>query len=234
MQKCAFLAILGLVIASNTQANPIPFVNQPLNAGWNPPGNNGQPNSNFSGVRDAGFDNLELGLRAQQRFVGPITPVVVNSPWGTLPMYNVQTGQSPPPNSPDLAWWNFDFSVAYDFMNQALINLTIDPVAGNVQDLNDIFIAGNNLIPNPLQNSLNPGFNFLSGPGDYDYNATGIYLITLSLANSDAPNNPRSTSILVNVGGVPVPAVPEPMSVVVFGLLTAAGGTALRRRKMTA
>jgi hypothetical protein len=222
------------VVAAAAKADPIPFVDQPLNAGWNV--GSGQTNTNFSGIRDAGFDGLELGLRAQQRFVGSIAPVVVNSPWGTLPMYTVQTGQSPPPNSPDLAWWNFDFSVAYDFMSQALINLTIDPVAGNVQDLNDIFVAGNGQTPNPLQNSWNPGFNFLSGPGNFDFNATGIYRITLSLANSDDAGNPRSTSILVNVGGVPVPGqnVPEPTSVAVFGLLAAAGATALRRRKATA
>lgn len=228
------LAVMVAMTAGLASASPVSFFDQNLNAGWTV--GSGQTNGHFVGVRDSAFSGggIELGLRAQQRFVGPYTPTLVNSNWGVLPMYTTTTGTS----GPNRATWNYDFSINYAGGTGNLDNVTLraDRVSGNLTELNDFSGAGAGFLSlpfdddttpgaDPVQNSFNGGFGFLSG--GYNFSATGLYLITLSATEN---GQTVSTQMLVNVGNVTVPT-PEPVSLVVFGGLIVGGAAAVWRRK---
>ena len=230
LRLALFAVALVAATAGVASADPIAFTNSPLAAGWTYV-SSGQVNNYFSGVRDPSFsggNGIELALRAQERFsASPLPFAVVNSLWGTLPMYTVPTGPSPAPNPGDYSKWNFDFSVAARGTSSPLsgASVDIDAVWGDVQNLNGFSLPGGS---SPVQDSYNPGFGFLSGPGNFDYTKTGIYLFTLTA--TDADGRTVSTQMLVNVGGVAVPT-PEPVSLVVFGGLIVGGAAAVWRRK---
>jgi len=231
------LAVVMAAAAGMAQASPLTYFDQNLNSGWTV--GSGQPNGHFVGVRDTAFPGggIEIGLRAQQRGVGPYTPTLVNSMWGTLPMYTTVPGTDP--TNPNRAAWNYDFSIAYGGAASNLSNVTLraDAVSGNLTELTDFSGAGTGFLSLPfdddtslgalpIQNSFNPAFTFLS-PSGYNYGATGLYLITLSATSG---GQTVTTQMLVNVGGVAVPT-PEPVSLVVFGGLIVGGAAAVWRRK---
>jgi hypothetical protein len=227
MLRSLYTAAAVFAVAGAANAAPVAFFDQQLEAGWNI--GNGQFPDHFSGVRDGQFGTgkIELGLRAQKRFTGPYTPVMTPSLWGTLPMYTTTPGIS---SGVDNAIWNFDGSVAYSGGNATLdnVSITLAPVWGDVQALNPYSQSGMVYTVWPgSQFSQNPGFGEWSGPGNFDTNATGLYLITLSATEN---GQTVSTQILVNVGNVAVPT-PEPVSLVVFGSLVVGATVAVWRRQ---
>ena len=191
----------------------------------------GQTNGNFVVTRDATFPggSLELGLRIQERTLGA-NYIPVSAGGLANAMYVVPTGASPPTNPGDFARWNFDFSISYagGLSNLSSISLQIEELTPGITPLSDVpFPALGGTL---FQDSWNPGFDFLSGPGlAYDFNAPGIYRITLSATGS---GQTVSDSILVNIGDVALQPVPEPMSLAAFGLisLTVFGFRARRSR----
>ena len=209
----------------------------------------GNANSNFT-VDTEG--NIEVGLSAITRFVGPLTPVG-NS-------YFAPTGATAPPNTGSV--WGFDFSINLNAGNQQTsLNLSQITTVLTLQDLgtgttgsfnvlaipdNSLYGAGGKCDPSiacgslagyyGAQNSETLSFASVAGAlGDplYDMNADDTYLFTLEIfSNStDAPQLLASDQIQVVVGqGV---AVPEPLTLSLFGA-GLAGIAALRRRKRKA
>lgn len=221
------LAMVAVAMTAGlASASPVSFFDQPLNAGWNIGA--GQFNNHFSGVRDASFagGSIELGLRTQQRGVGAYTPTLVNSNWGVLPMYTTTTGTDP--NNAARAVWNFDGSVVISGGTANLDNVAVnvDAVWGGVQELGDLSVPGSAFFPPSNQFSQNPTF-FPWSAGPYNFNATGLYLVTLSATEN---GQTVSTQMLINIGNVTVPT-PEPVSLVVFGGLIVGGAAAVWRRK---
>ncbi len=226
MRRVVIAAAVVLAVAGAATAAPVAFFDQGLNAGWNI--GNGQFNNHFVGVRDGQFagGSIELGLRTQQRGQGAYTPTLVNSIWGTMPMYVTTPGTDP--NNAARAVWNFDGSVAFSGGVGTLddVSVRIDAVSGTVQELGDLSVPGSLFFPTSNQFSQNPVFSPWS-TGPYDFNATGLYLVTLSVREG---NETISTQMLVNVGNVEVPT-PEPVSLVVFGSLIVGATVAVWRRQ---
>ena len=151
--------------------------NYPTGPGLLPVDGAGQVNGGFSTAERNG---IQLALRAQQRGVGPVTPVPSDNE--KVGIYNVSTGADP--NSlGNRAWWNFDWSV--DLRNARGVyagktmgdytltltsnmwgNMSINPSAFKPYSANTIL----------YQESANPGYV----PG-FNMNNENTYDLRLSL-----------------------------------------------------
>lgn len=74
----------------------------PPSPGILPIGGAGQINGEFATATRYG---IEIGIRAQERLVGPIEPTTGKN--NRVGVYDVETGES----SPGRAWWNYDWHV---------------------------------------------------------------------------------------------------------------------------
>lgn len=151
-------------------------------AGIFPIGGSGQIAGNFAVDKHIKKDNaIQVGLRAQERFVGPIEP------FGNV--YLAATGES----SPGHATWNFDWSID---MGTEYLETQLDKelTALNLEDFTAIIEIKDNEgntfeldfgdFPNPVgpvvlsQSSQNVGFGFVGLPIDSD-----VYDIRLTVSN---------------------------------------------------
>ena len=71
-----------------------------------PIGGSGQVNGGFTIAERNG---IQIGLRAQERRVGPVEPIPNNN--GKVGVYEVETGIDPNAPPTTLAWWNYDWHV---------------------------------------------------------------------------------------------------------------------------
>lgn len=198
-----------------------------------PIGGSGQINGAFvidEFIGSAQDSAIQLGLRAQERFVGPSWPTA-----GTE--FFVQAGES----TPGLAKWNFDMHIDFGttFLGSDLgLGLTpldmrdfevtlesdTDPGPGTSfvtldlnQALTDLGVGSPVVL---VQMSQNAGFPIFGGP--IDINAAGTYDFRLTV--EDTTGVVAQTEMTVTV-------VPEPASAVVFALggLLAVGWTSRRK-----
>lgn len=168
----------------------------------------GNSNEQFTIDRnnDSGND-IEIGIKAKNRFVGDITPV------GNV--YNTVAGES----DPGLAIWNIDWSVdlgAGKTIDDYDVYLTVDfnTGAGN-SDVSTFLIDGTPfLLPGQSinQQSQNLGFGFWAGVPNYqafDPFAPGEYEIGLSVFDDGADVSSAtalaSVQAFVNVAPIPLP-----------------------------
>ena len=167
-----------------------------------PVGGSGQIAGNFAvDTYTKKHTAIEVGLRAQERFVGPITPF-----GGT---YFAQSGES----APDRTKWNFDWSLDFgsEFL-EAKLGKELTPL--NMEDFSVILeisdFKGNSWtfdfgdFPNddgPIvlnQNSWNIGFGFIDIPLDSE-----TYDVTLSVSNEKGKTLAESQIwIIINEDGV--------------------------------
>lgn len=171
-------------------------------AGIFPIGGSGQIAGNFAVDTHTKKDTaIQVGLRAQERFVGPIEPI------GDI--YFAATGES----TPGLATWNFDWSL--DFGTSFLeVQLGKDLTAQNLEDY-DVTLEitdsdGNQFMldfgdfPNPLgpivlsQSSQNVGFGFIGLPID-----SKAYDISLTIQDSKGKTLAESEITVVVTDEVP-------------------------------
>lgn len=203
-----------------------------------PPGyynGTGGINSGFTVDTDG---NLELGLSAILRFIGPITPVGND--------YAVPLGGDPA-HSGD-AYWNFSFSVntqaggGTDVLSNFVYSMTIlDENNLSTFTFDPTLLPDNSYwngvktmtkdLPNEsgFQNSENLSFGFLPG---FDPNSTDSYLITLSAIRANTIDLLEDPSVTIEINGRSVAATPEPGSLGLFGSsLLAVIAIVLWRRK---
>lgn len=186
-----------------------------------PIGGSGQINGGF--VVDNSSPDVQVGLRASRRFIGPIS-----APGGD---YVFEAGES----DPGLAVWNFDWHLDFGHsiagtgnrMGDFIVTLgyDLDPTvgvsSGNTLDLNAALVAGG-LDPADtilFQSSQNLGFNFLSG-GTFDPFATGEYAFFVSVVD------PADNSV-VSRADMTVTVIPTPGA----ALLAVVGLIAVGRAK---
>ena len=153
-------------------------------------------------------DGVELAIRTQKRFVGPIStpeesPIVGPYETGSKAgVYKVKSGFSDPtlsPTSPPGAWWNIDWHV--DLRN-AIGKTEISDYPGGLKmtahctanchgftNYQDIDLAPATFMSYPfygntwtlLQQSQNPDFAYWPWSSDYDINAPATYEFCLHL-----------------------------------------------------
>lgn len=220
-------------MALGAQATEITNAN--LAAGWNPPGNNGQVNGAFVIEQNIGTAPIELGLRAQQRRDGPVTP-----DGGIGFYYTVQPGadtdNSPP--AANRAWWNFDWSAAYGPGIGSLDSLKLgifDGLSGqalNVIDILALVNMTNQQAATVAQDSWNATFGGVGIPG-FDLTDTSFaYWFVLA-----ATDNGEYASVHMCVRSASnepcnideIPELPEPGTMAIFGL--GLGALAMSRRR---
>ncbi len=171
-------------------------------AGIFPIGGSGQIAGNFAvDTYDKKDTVIQVGLRAQDRFIGPIEPI------GNV--YFAATGES----TPGLATWNFDWSL--DFGTSFLeAQLGEDLTTLNLEDFTVILeiedTSGNTFaldfgdFPNPVgpivlsQSSQNIGFGFIGLPLD-----SAAYDISLSVSNDKGKTLAESDITVVVTDEVP-------------------------------
>jgi hypothetical protein len=197
---------------------------------------NGNANSNFTTGTN---NNIELGLSAIVRHVGPIDPGAGSN------VYQAATGISNANN----ALWNFDFSVntradgtgsahVSDYLYQLNIfdvstntqGAIFDPMRSGIPDNTGFGTSGKVLNENDLttiyaaQNSENLGFTgFFPG---FNPNASNEYKFTLSsYASTDTRFSSPNDSVTMFVN-----ATPEPRWTAAFALALLIGVTFLKRR----
>jgi len=171
-------------------------------AGIFPIGGAGQIAGNFAVDTNTKKDTaIQVGLRAQERFVGPIEPI------GDI--YFAATGES----TPGRATWNFDWSL--DFGTSFLeTQLGKDLTAQNLEDFDVVleitdsdgnqFLLDFGAFPNPVgpivlsQSSQNVGFGFIGLPID-----SQAYDISLAVENSKGRTLAESEITVVVTDEVP-------------------------------
>jgi hypothetical protein len=238
MNKTFLLATIcsALVTAANSAlAAPTVDYNTSVEA-WNV--GSGQSNGKFAVTRDTttvpGFD-IELGLRAQQRFVGAITPDGGNSNSYTIPA-NTTLG---------LALWNIDYSATAKpnggtpdlseiLSSQLLLDLLTDSGAtGQVSLLNPLNLnvrpSGSLEITNDyvqLANSWNANFAFMLGLNWNNITGQWLYANLSGLYGEDEINVSRNACFHVagadatcggRVGAVPLPSS---LALLIIGAIT--------------
>ena len=154
------------------------------------------------------LQGIELGLRAQERFIGPIA--VTGDQGNRVGVYEAATGDTGGNNGT----WNYDFHVdlsnakgnaqgrtlddyrlvlEQDFTEESLFGvLGFDPVE---LPLVVGVCSADTFTQTLCQQSWNPGF----GNGDFDPDAEGIYNLRLVLTPSTFHGPPLAVVIRVNV-----------------------------------
>ena len=223
---------------------------------------NNQVNGHFSVTTDDAFGSggIQLGLRAEQRRVGAVTPTFADL--YTLDGYEVMAGLDP--GTANRAWWNFQLSIGYGSSTSGAsisdldaLTLSIQQLAGTnsaptppgVYDLkalratiDDRNCAGNPPTPctphtpDPVYNdvyqvSQNPVFGWFTPPYGLDPHATFAYRFTLTALENDVVV--RSSMCVATAGlSCTAPAdVPEPSILALLGLGLALLAFIARRRK---
>lgn len=219
----ALIAAAGLL--SVGVANAAPVITYDTNVvEWDV--GTGQVNGHFVTTSDAAFTGgaIELGMRAEQRSIGGITPSPITSS-----SYLVQTGSDP--NNAARAWWNFHLSANF----AGGVN-TLDTLVLYIEQQAGTNGAGGtfNLLPflgilnddnTPTADSFEASQNAKFAPWffpTYDLTNTGgfAYKFVLSASNSDGQTSSSvSTEMCVHTAGVN--CVPEPSSFSMMGVMAA-------------
>ena len=194
--KRYMLAAIAAVVGVGSFSQAATVFNTNVTGGWNPPGNNGQPNGNFEvETVGSGTTLVELGLRAQLRTFGPIADSDLNG------VYSAPAGGFGP-SAPTFAKWNFDYSVVLGANSGVTrVELKIDT---NPSSAPPVFTTLSSIVPAntvALQNSWNMGMAFLLLPS-FDFNAVGVYDFQLiAFGTGDTPLN----SVAIQVEVIPLP-----------------------------
>ena len=198
--KRYMLAAIAAVVGVGSFAQAATVFNTDVTGGWNPPGNNGQPNGNFKvETVGSGTTLVELGLRAQLRTVGPIADSDLNG------VYSAPAGGFGP-SAPLFAKWNFDYSVvlgANSGVTRVELKIDTNPSSA-LTAFTTLFsdvpstLPGQPFIP---QNSLNMGMTFLNLPS-FDFNAVGVYDFQLIAFGT---GNAVLNSVAIQVEVIPLP-----------------------------
>ena len=203
----------------------------------------GNANSNFT-VDSQG--NLEIGLSAIERFVGPIVPV------GNI--YTVPLGPTSVPTKTG-ANWGFDFSVNLNALGTGTAHLSdittsltlVDVAKGTTGSFDPLALIPDNSQFGPggkqdcnvscdpttnyaFQNSEALSFfgiAFLFNDLGFDMNLDDTYFLTLQVFDADHTQL-GSDTIQINAGNGA--SVPEPLTLSLFGA-GLCGAAVLRRRK---
>ena len=170
------------IIAPMTLATPVTTYNDTLNTPFFP--GDGNTNQNFVITRftESGGNNIELGLKSKERFVGIGNVGISGNTYAVQPGFSPVSGGDPTPSTN--AWWNFDLSVDLGARTLAdtRVVLTIDfdndAKGPKVFDFGDDGTAGS-----LLQGSQNIAFGFIG----FDPTAIGTYSFTLSAFDRDSP-----------------------------------------------
>ena len=225
-----FAAAAALAVAGSASASLVYDAN--ISTGWNPPGNNGQVNGHFVVENQLGSTPIELGLRAQQRRIGPITADAAGQSY----YYTVKTGEDPGTNG-NRAWWNFDWSATYGTAIGDLDSLVLRVFDVGGTQLNSVdllaFATATSIdisTTATIQESWNPLFSGVGVPG-FSVNTTNFaYWFTMTASDNGAVS---SSLMCVHTDGdscgVP-PPLPEPASLAIVGLGLAALAVTRRRK----
>lgn len=199
----------------------------------------GQSNGHFSVTADQTFNGgaIELGLRAEQRSVGAVTP--------TGNDYVVQAGTDPTNSS--RAWWNFQLSIAFNDIdnNLASLDLFIRKDAGTnsgpaladfdllslrstIDDRNAPHSDAN--FADIYQVSQNPVFGWFNPAYSLAADSTFAYFFTLTATSADS-GDAISATMCVHTAGLACATVDEPpLSGALLGLGIATLALIRRRR----
>ena len=202
----AILASSAMLVAgSMASAVPVTTYNDTLNTPFFP--GSGNPNTGFAITRltEGNGNEIEIGLKSKQRYVGDANVTVDEHRYFVQPGYS-QTSAGDLTPDPTRAWWSFDFSVDLGMRTLAdtEVIMTID-FDGDSEGPLVINFGSDGSLGSLLQDSWNTGFSFLSDlfhpftPGTYDF------------------------SLVVRDRGAPFPLAGVTMQTIVIPLPTTAG-----------